>query len=333
MSDYLENSNSINSDSDNDNDNDNDNNSVISNNSNNVNSNNMNSITSKSVKSNSVKSNSVKNDKDNDDFENTLNKYYKLKNKYEKEYSKNKKTIMNNKELSKREKQREFQRLKPKCINCKRVGGTIFTNTKKQDTTAVRILKAICGVHENPCNLKIIIEMSYYNLLTDILKEVEDVIKMKKQEIINYKNNILFGYSSQEEALTNFNDLKESISFYMETYSDFLDTYNSIIDNKETNEQIAKNKSTIQLFISDIKNAIIEFNKSNNEQFITDALNIYINQLEPLTKETMNLNYKENLVRYDNTDNVYQLIQNKYRITDMEIKLNTNSNKVVADES
>ena len=99
-----------------------------------------------------------------ENLENALNEYYKLKSNYENENYKNKKVIMNNKELSKREKQREFQRLKPKCINCKRVGGTLFTNTikDKDDDTKIkniRTLKAICGVHENPCNLKIIIEI------------------------------------------------------------------------------------------------------------------------------------------------------------------------------
>jgi hypothetical protein len=195
----------------------------------------------------------------------------------------------------------------------------------------IRILKATCGVHENPCNLKMTIEMSDYNLYPNVLIELEDNIKECKQLIINYKNNVLFGYSSQEEALNNFNELKQDISDYMDMYSFYLDKYNTIVDNTETNEQIDKNKSTIQLFISDIKNAIVEFNKSNNEQFIIDALNIYINKLVPLTKETMDLKYKENLVIYDSKDKEYKLIQNKYSIKDIEFKIS--ENKIITNES
>jgi hypothetical protein len=283
-------------------------------------------------KSTKLNVDNTKNDKnDNDEIENALNEYYKLKSKYENENYIHKKSIMNNQDLSKREKQREFQRLKPKCIHCKRVGGTIFTNTRKEDAHSLRILKAICGVHENPCNLKLVIEMSGYNLYPNVVAELEDKIKECKQKIINYKNNVLFGYSSQEEALNNFTELKEDISDYMDMYYYYLDEYNNIVDNKETNEQLEKNKSTIQLFISDIKNAIVEFNKSNNEQFITDALNIYVNKLMPLTKETMHLKYKENLVIYDSKDKVYNLIQNKYSIKDIEFKLY--DNKIITNEA
>lgn len=262
-------------------------------------------------------------------FETILNEYYKLKSKYEYENDKNKKSIINNKELSKREKQQEFQRLKPKCINCKRVGGTIFTNTIRtgDGEKNIRTLKSICGVHENPCNLKIILDISPYYLISDVVKEKEDDIKEYKKNIINYKNYVLFGYFSEHTIVNNFNSLKEDISSDMDLYSYYLENYNNIIDNKENNDKIEQNKTDIQIYITNIKDAIHEFNKTNNEQFIIDALNIYINKLQPLTKETTHLKYKENLVRYDEYEKVYKLIQNKYSIKDIEF--NTTDNKVI----
>ena len=63
------------------------------------------------------------------DVKETLNEYFKLKLQYETQIMANKKKIMNNSTLSNREKRREFLKLKPKCINCKRPGGTIFKTT------------------------------------------------------------------------------------------------------------------------------------------------------------------------------------------------------------
>ena len=59
--------------------------------------------------------------------ESAINEFYKLKNKYEIELFKKKKTILNNVTLSSKEKKIEFKKLKPKCINCKRPGGTLFS--------------------------------------------------------------------------------------------------------------------------------------------------------------------------------------------------------------
>lgn len=55
-----------------------------------------------------------------------LNEFFKLKSKYETQISANKKKIINDASLSKREKRSEFLKLKPKCINCQRPGGTKF---------------------------------------------------------------------------------------------------------------------------------------------------------------------------------------------------------------
>ena len=60
------------------------------------------------------------------DVKESLNEYFKLKQKYEAEIAANKKRIINNSTLSNREKRSEFMKLKPKCINCKRPGGSIF---------------------------------------------------------------------------------------------------------------------------------------------------------------------------------------------------------------
>jgi hypothetical protein len=83
-------------------------------------------------------------------------------------------------------------------------------------------------------------------------------------------------------------------------------------------QKIERNKTEIQFCINNIKNAIEDYNKTSNEQFVIDALNVYINKLEPLTKENMHLKYKENFILYDKKDNTYSLIQNKCGIKDIE---------------
>ena len=254
-----------------------------------------------------------------------INEYYKLKAKYDSELMKNKRRILNNPGLSTNEKRREFQKLVPKCINCKNPGGTIFS-IKYNDEKAVRELKAICGAKVNTCNLNISISVGKYYLFPDILKEFEEEIYNLKQKVISDKNNILFGYISTEEALERFSDLKEQINDNVSLLQSYFEEYIKIVDNKETNELINKEIEYIYNYISSIKESIKKFNETNNTQYVNDAVDIYINSLQPSSEKLLKLKYKENMVWYDVDSNVYRLIQNKYSIHDIEFDTSDEKN-------
>ena len=59
---------------------------------------------------------------------NAISDYFKLKTKYEKQFTDLKTKIKKNEDLSKVEKHQLFIRFQPKCVNCKKVGGTLFSN-------------------------------------------------------------------------------------------------------------------------------------------------------------------------------------------------------------
>jgi hypothetical protein len=114
------------------------------------------------------------------DIKEALNEYFKLKNKYETQIMANKKKIINKNFLSKREKKEEYKKLKPKCINCKRPGGTLFTSIyiPETDTSeSYRELSAVCGIISDPCNLNITIQLAKVELMSTLLKSMENDIK------------------------------------------------------------------------------------------------------------------------------------------------------------
>ena len=57
----------------------------------------------------------------------SVNTFYKLKNQYDDINLKLRRKIIKNEELSWKEKRVEFKKLRPKCINCKRPFGTLFS--------------------------------------------------------------------------------------------------------------------------------------------------------------------------------------------------------------
>jgi hypothetical protein len=87
-----------------------------------------------------------------------LNTYYKMKSEYEEANLKNRNKIMKNQNLSWKEKRTEYKKLKPKCINCKRPVGSIFSSVYNPDENG-RKLMAVCGDRANPCPLNITINL------------------------------------------------------------------------------------------------------------------------------------------------------------------------------
>jgi hypothetical protein len=258
--------------------------------------------------------------------DNSINEFYKLKSKYDSDITKNKKKILNNTSLSLNEKRREFKKLVPKCINCKKPGGTIFS-IKYNKTEDLREFKAICGVTANPCNLNIFINIGQYYLFPDILKDFEVDIARFKQSVIRDKNKILFGYIPTEKVLGNFTYLKDQINENTTILQSYVEEYMTIVDNKENNQLLVKESELIFGFIGSIKESIKLFNETSNTQYVNDAVTIYLNSLKPSADKLLKLKYKENVVWYDEDTNEYKLMQNKYTIRDIEF--NTGENNVV----
>jgi hypothetical protein len=209
--------------------------------------------------------------------------------------------------------------LKPKCINCKRPVGTIFSiKHSGEPNDDFRELKAICGSLSEPCTLNININAGVTYNMMDHIKELEKDIENYKNEIIEYKNKLLFGYTKTETAVENFDKIKEAIndtSFLLNiNYEHLFD----VVDNKITNETIAKLKEEVYILINEIKMSINKFDSTGNVQFIRDSVDIYVNQMDSKLKELLNLKYKVNLVEFDESEGVYRLIQRKNGIADLE---------------
>lgn len=248
-----------------------------------------------------------------------FNEYYQLKNKYESNFNKEKQKIIKNKGLSWREKKQEYKKLKPKCINCRRPVGTIFSvkylGKENEDT---RELKAICGSLTQPCNLNITINPGVtYNLMKHI-QELEKDKETYKNEIIDYKNKLLFGYTSTENAVEKFDKTKDAINDI-----NFLLNFNyehlfEITNNKMENDNMKKLQEEIYIYIQNIKQYVQDFNTTSNLQFVRDAVDIYENQMKMKLQELMSLKYKVNMVEFDEYDKKYHLIQKKYGIATLE---------------
>ena len=123
-------------------------------------------------------------------FNEALNNYYEFKTLYETSYKKEKRDIINNKKLSWNEKRSKFEKLKPKCINCKRPVGTLFSRKFTNDSSReFKTLLAVCGDRVKPCKLNINLKLENVETLEDNIKDLD---KTYKHWIYYRKNNLLY---------------------------------------------------------------------------------------------------------------------------------------------
>lgn len=224
------------------------------------------------------------------DLYNAMNTFYKLKNDYETAISDTKRKIAKKSHLSRKEKQDEFKRSKSRCINCSRSVGSIFEIKYSKDTDS-RIAKAMCGDKVNPCPLNIEINLGKITNVSDDLKEYERQITDLKQQVIVIKNDLLFGYTTTDVAMKQFNDIKEGLHEATEMYESILVNYVTIYEKPDTKRFLDDKKIELYNIVTSIKTMMTDYDREQNTHYVNDAVTLYVTELLPLLNEYQSAMY------------------------------------------
>jgi hypothetical protein len=238
--------------------------------------------------------------RENEKFLDILNQYFRYKDKYETAITKEKTKISQLDGLSWNEKRAEFLKRKPKCINCKRPVGSIFSTKVEKDG---RHLIALCGDRKSPCQFNININLGIVENIRDSLQNDEEILNKHKRDIIVDKNDLLFGYISPEQAVSRFDLLKESVTEDTKVYEFTLQSLQSIVDNDEKKEELLKLNTEFYNNLDNYRSIIKQFETTGNNQLIVDAVDLYVNTMQPRANKIMQEKYK------------YKIINNWFRST------------------
>lgn len=259
-------------------------------------------------------------------FNEALNNYYQFKTLYETTYNKEKRDIINNKKISWNEKRSEFQKLKKKCINCKRPVGTIFSRNFNDDGySGFTTLSAVCGDRVKPCKLNINLKIDKVDSLENNIKLLDDSIKEDKNIIIQKKNELLFGYITDKTAIDTFEEYKNILNETYDLKNYFLELLINRTDNEDKKKELKELLAEYYLIIKNIGQDVKDANIDNNIQLIEDTIrnnyvDLLMNKPDHIGKleKIRNLKYMYCNVEYDEDTNEYHLIQKKNTIESLE---------------
>lgn len=238
-----------------------------------------------------------------------LKSYYNLKNKYEKMKQNYKNTLLKS-SGSFDSKKKILSKQKFKCINCKKEGGSIFLET-------IDGYKATCGNIANPCDLNIDIKKIKTKNLIDEYYNIEKELEESKKKITLTKLNYLFKYIEEDNAVEQFEDLKNELNVNQEKYNKILEYYYNITENSEKNKLLNEKNEEYFNLISQYKELIVLFKESEDKKYLKDAIDLYIDKIIVLNKKILETKYKINIIENYNETNY--LIQKKYLNNEYDI--------------
>lgn len=247
--------------------------------------------------------------KEKETFLEALTSYYKLKEEYENKYTKKKNRILHNPALSRKDKVRQYQQIKRTCLNCGKDGGIVFSDKSN-------ILSAICGHDSNPCELNIQIQREPVVSLETLTLTTKRELEETQRDIILTKLDLLFNYSSESETVGNFETLKDELDKYFDFYQKVNTKYLDVVLNKNKKDRLTEENINLYISIQKLKKYMLDYEKTNDIGFIKDSLDLYLSDIEPISKKIRELKYDQSTI--EKVDDVYHLIQEPYTISSLE---------------
>lgn len=255
-------------------------------------------------------------------FNDAINNYYKLKNNYETPYKNLVDSLVKNKILTTEEKKKKISQYKNKCVNCNSLGGSIF----KQENN---ILIARCGNTHNPCKLDITLQKGEYDNIYNILNELNTNINDNKIKTIKIKYNFLFGFTTENSTIKDFNKLKITLIKEVKKYQDVFSKYIAIMNNQEKKTLIYQQSIGLLSVISNFKTLISQFEKTGEETFLKEATELYVDNIIKTSNNIRKLKYATNKVEFNSNDKTYNLIQKSYNQEELLLLIDGSENKII----
>ena len=129
-----------------------------------------------------------------------------------------------------------------------------------------------------------------------------DSINKLKEEIIRLKLDVLFGFMKEETMIEIFQEKKEEIA----QLEDKLEYYQNEIENNLQSEakevEIKGLEARRSIALQEIKEEYKNYKRTDNKQYMSSILSIYIEQLLVIQEELRNTKYEEYIVEEDGNE-------------------------------
>ena len=221
-------------------------------------------------------------------YHEALHQYFKLKQKYESELYENRKKAFNPFIITTTKRRKKLAQLvRPKCINCKRPVGTIFS--RKGETYT-----AICGDTnaQTKCGLNIKLDKGSYTNHSEMLYLFRGEVESMKESIITRKLDTLFNYINERQSIHMFKKELEEYNSVSSMYKELYEKNTELHYDQERRDIILRKQKEIFKLTDTIKALLDEYKKTDNKEILRNAVEIQVKELNPEIENIRRLKYE-----------------------------------------
>jgi molybdopterin synthase catalytic subunit len=259
------------------------------------------------------------------EYVDALNEYYGYKHRYDEKFEEDKNAVKHSDILTLSQKRAKIARIKRnrKCVSCGQSGGTHFTNEDG-------VLRAQCGNRSQPCSLRIEIVKGKFMNLEELANQSLMTADILKDQIIKTKLDLLFNYSTEDEALRQFEELRASLDQALDLYGGFRQKYLDVVRNAERREAVDALTADFYAAVQEFKDIVQRGADSKQDSsFIKDAVAHYVGKIQPLNDAIMAKKYVYCAVERSGND-ACRLVQKPYTLEQLEFEIDVPSITVEA---
>lgn len=238
-----------------------------------------------------------------------IEEYYKLKKKYDEKEQRKKRKIVQDESLDKKTKRIALSSLKSRCVNCGKLGGTLFTETNNT-------LRALCQAQPK-CDLNMNIYRGSYKPFFPLYNKLNEESEAIRTNIVKTKLDLLFSYTTEQTAILQFEEYRKEFTTIEEELNKLHSIFVSIIQNMRNKNTIIESKQNMILIQNRIALLIKEYKETKDMITISNIIQEYINELLPEAKRLRDNMYAKNEVEKE--EEHYILIQEPYLYSETEV--------------
>ena len=263
------------------------------------------------------------------EYVDALNEYYGYKHRYDQRFEEDKNAVKHSDLLALSQKRAKIMRIKRnrKCVSCGQSGGTHFTNEDG-------VLRAQCGNRSQPCSLRIEIVKGKFMNLEELANQSLMTADILKDQIIRTKLDLLFNYSTEEEALRQFEELRASLDQALDLYGGFRQKYLDVVRNAERREAVDALTADFYAAVQEFKDMLNMQNttnmNTNGDALVRDAVALYVRKIKPLSDALMEKKYVYCAVERDLGGDGFRLVQKPHTLEQLEFEIDVPSITVEA---
>ena len=257
------------------------------------------------------------------EYVDALNEYYGYKHRYDQRFEEDKHAVKHSDMLNLSQKRVKIARIKRnrKCVSCGQSGGTHFTDEDG-------VLRAQCGNRSQPCSLRIEIVKGKFMNLEELANQSLMTADILKDQIIKTKLDLLFNYSTEEEALRQFEELRASLDQALDLYGGFRQKYLDVVRNAERREAVDALTADFYVAVQEFKD-ILTVN-GGGDAIVRDAVAHYVRKIKPLSDALMEKKYVYCAVERDLGGDGFRLVQKPHTLEQLEFEIDVPSITVEA---